>query len=141
MPLHSPSRGPSTKRGSVMALPPLEKRAREPSTLPDSPPKLRSGEEGGDRAGSEGRARPGEGFAPLWSARLAKRAAHAFSFAVTRAVNAEMLCVNAERLGDGFATPNVAGEGAIDPTERAEVGAGARAVGMVSHDEAGPPFI
>ncbi len=65
-----------------------------------SPPKLRSGEEGEDRAGTEGRA----------------------------------------KLGDGFATPVGAGEGAINPTERAEFGSGARPVGMVAHDDAGPPF-
>ena len=61
---------------------------------------LRSGEEGEDRAGTEGRA----------------------------------------KLGDGFATPLGAGEGAIDPTERADGGSGARVVGMVAHDAAGPPF-
>ena len=68
-----------------------------PSRLP---PMLRSGEEGEDRAGTEGRA----------------------------------------KLGDGFATPVGAGEGAINPTERAEFGSGARPVGMVAHDDAGPPF-
>ncbi len=117
-----------------MALPSLVKQVRVPSTLPDSPPMLRSGEEGEDRAGSEGRARLGEGFATLRSARRDLRAAIAFAFAVTRAVNVE-------RLGDGSATPVGAGEGAIDPTEHAEVEAGARAVGMVSHDDASPPFI
>ena len=83
-----------------MVLSPLVKRARVPSTLPYSPPMLRSGEEGEDRAGTEGRA----------------------------------------KLGDGFATPVGAGEGAINPTERAEFGSGARPVGMKAHDGAGPPF-
>jgi hypothetical protein len=85
---------------SVMALPPLEKRAREPSALPYSPPMCRSWEEGEDRAGTDGRA----------------------------------------KLGDGFVTPVGAGEGAIDPTERADGGSGARAMGMEAHDDAGPPF-
>ena len=84
----------------MMALPPLLTQARVPSTLLDSPPMLRSGEEGEDRAGTEGRA----------------------------------------KLGDGFATPVGAGEGAINPTERAEFGSGARPMGMVAHDDAGPPF-
>ena len=84
----------------MMAMPPLVTRARVPSTLLDSPPMLRSGEEGEDRAGTDGRA----------------------------------------KLGDGFVTPVGAGEGAIDPTEHADGGSGARAVGMVAHDDAGPPF-
>ena len=82
----------------VMALPPLLTRARVPSTLLDSPPMLRSGEEGEDRAGTEGRA----------------------------------------KLGDGFATPVGAGEGAIDPTERADGGSGAWAVDIEAHDDASP---
>ena len=64
----------------MMVLPPLLMQARVPSTLLVSPPMLGSREEGEDRAGTEGRA----------------------------------------KLGDGFATPVGAGEGAIDPTERAE---------------------
>jgi hypothetical protein len=44
------------------------------------------------------------------------------------------------KLGDGFVTPVGAGEGAIDPTERADGGSGARAMGMEAHDDAGPPF-
>jgi hypothetical protein len=84
----------------VMALPPLLTQARVSSTLLNSPPMLRSGEEGEDRVGTEGRA----------------------------------------KLGDGFATPVGADKGAIDPTERAEFGSGARAVGMVALDDAGPPF-
>ena len=82
----------------MMALPPLLTQARVPSTLLDSPPMLRSGEEGEDRAGSEGRA----------------------------------------ELGDGFATRVLAGEGAIDPTKRADGGSGTRAVGIEAHEDASP---
>ena len=81
-----------------MALSPLVKRARVPSTHPYSPPMLRSGEGGEDRAGTEGRA----------------------------------------ELGNGFATPVLAGEGAIDPTERADGGSGAWAVDIEAHDDASP---
>jgi len=84
----------------VMALPPPCTRARVPSTLLDSHPMLRSGEEGEGRAGTDGRA----------------------------------------KLGDGFVTPVGAGEGAINPTERADGGSGARAMGMEAHDDASPPF-
>ncbi len=43
-------------------------------------------------------------------------------------------------LGDGFATPVLAGDSAINPTECADGGSGARAVGIVAHDDASPLF-